>query len=207
MARKELAILNAGDLRNELAREEAKYRLRKTLLNIAGILMVIAAITTLVATRVLNLFQVNGSSMAPTLAEGDFVVLLQTKKVEPGDIIGFHYGGEVLLKRIIGSGGDLIEIDEDGTVSVNGRTADHKDVCRERDAALPQGRVRLFFRIELLRLSEYGTIYKTGNCQRRELFYEEKTNGMVPCRSVRTAAYRMRQLYESRQSPLSGRLL
>lgn len=121
MARKELAILNAGDLRNELAREEAKYRLRKTLLNIAGILMVIAAITTLVATRVLNLFQVNGSSMAPTLAEGDFVVLLQTKKVEPGDIIGFHYGGEVLLKRIIGSGGDLIEIDEDGTVSVNGR--------------------------------------------------------------------------------------
>ena len=55
MARKELAILNSGDLKEELAREEAKYRLRKTLLNIAGVLMVIAAITTLVATRVLKI--------------------------------------------------------------------------------------------------------------------------------------------------------
>lgn len=121
MARKELEILNSKDLREELAREEAKYRLRKTLLNIAGVLMVVAAITTLVATRILNLLQVNGSSMSPTLADGEYVILLQTKEVETGDIIGFHYGGEVLLKRIIGSGGDLIEIDPEGTVSVNGR--------------------------------------------------------------------------------------
>lgn len=121
MARKELEILNSKDLREELAREEAKYRLRKTLLNIAGVLMVVAAITTLVATRILNLLQVNGSSMSPTLADGECVILLQTKEVETGDIIGFHYGGEVLLKRIIGRGGDLIEIDPEGTVSVNGR--------------------------------------------------------------------------------------
>lgn len=121
MARKELEILNSKDLREELAREEAKYRLRKTLLNIAGVLMVVAAITTLVATRILNLLQVNGSSMSPTLADGEYVILLQTKEVETGDIIGFHYGGEVLLKRIIGSGGDLIEIDPEGIVSVNGQ--------------------------------------------------------------------------------------
>lgn len=121
MARKELEILNSKDLRKELAREEAKYRLRKTLLNIAGVLMVVAAITTLVATRILNLLQVNGTSMSPTLADGEYVILLQTKEVETGDIIGFHYGGEVLLKRIIGSGGDLIEIDQEGIVSVNGQ--------------------------------------------------------------------------------------
>lgn len=121
MARKELEILNSKDLREELAREEAKYRLRKTLLNIAGVLMVVAAITTLVATRILNLLQVNGSSMSPTLADGECVILLQTKEVETGDIIGFHYGGEVLLKRIMGSGGDLIEIDPEGIVSVNGQ--------------------------------------------------------------------------------------
>lgn len=121
MARKELEILNSKDLREELAREEAKYRLRKTLLNIAGVLMVVAAITTLVATRILNLLQVNGSSMSPTLADGECVILLQTKEVETGDIIGFHYGGEVLLKRIIGRGGDLIEIDPEGIVSVNGQ--------------------------------------------------------------------------------------
>lgn len=121
MARKELAILNSGDLKEELAREEARYRLRKTLLNIAGILMVIAAITTLVATRVLSLLQVNGSSMAPTLADGEVVILRQTKEVAAGDIIGFHYGGEVLLKRVIGRGGDSIEIDAEGRVFLNGK--------------------------------------------------------------------------------------
>ena len=120
MARKELAILNSGDLKEELAREEAKYRLRKTLLNIAGVLMVIAAITTLVATRVLSLLQVNGISMAPTLADGEVVILRQTKEVETGDIIGFHYGGAVLLKRVIGREGDSIEIDPEGKVFVNG---------------------------------------------------------------------------------------
>ena len=121
MARKELAILNARDLREELAREEARYRLRKTLLNIAGALIIVAAVTTLVATRVLSLLQVNGSSMAPTLADRDMVILRQTKEVEAGDIIGFHYGGEVLLKRVIGCVGDSIEIDPEGTVFVNGR--------------------------------------------------------------------------------------
>jgi signal peptidase I, bacterial type len=121
MAREELEILNSKDLRAELAREEAKYRLRKTLLNVVGVLVVVAATTTLVATRVLSLLQVNGSSMAPTFADGEYVILLQTKDVETGDIIGFHYGGEVLLKRIIGGEGDFIEIDQDGTVSVNGR--------------------------------------------------------------------------------------
>lgn len=121
MAREELAILNSKDLREELAREEARYRLRKTLLNIAGVLVVVAAVTTLVATRVLSLLQVNGSSMDPTLADGDMVILRQTKEVNAGDIIGFHYGGEVLLKRVIGRGGDYIEIDRDGRVFVNSR--------------------------------------------------------------------------------------
>ena len=66
------------------------------------------------------LLQVNGSSMSPTLENGEMVVLLQTKRVETGDVIGFHYGGEVLIKRVIGCGGDLIEIDQEGNVSVNG---------------------------------------------------------------------------------------
>lgn len=121
MAREELEILNSRDLREELTREEAKHRLQRTVLNVVGVLVVVAATTTLVATRVLSLLQVNGSSMAPTFSDGEYVILLQTKDVKTGDIIGFHYGGEVLLKRIIGGEGDLIEIDQDGVVSVNGR--------------------------------------------------------------------------------------
>ena len=111
-------------LREELVREEARYSFRKTLWNIAVLLTAAAAVTALVTTRLFVLIQINGSSMAPTLVNGEIIFLRQTKKVEPGDMIGFYYGGRILLKRVIGSGGDQIEIDSEGNVYVNGGMID-----------------------------------------------------------------------------------
>ncbi len=111
-------------LRDELVREEARYSFRKTLWNIAVLLTAAAAVTALVTTRLFVLIQINGSSMAPTLVNGEIIFLRQTKKVEPGDMIGFYYGGRILLKRVIGSGGDQIEIDSEGNVYVNGGMID-----------------------------------------------------------------------------------
>lgn len=115
----ELKIPPIDLLRKELEREESRYNFRKTLLNIAGILIVIVAVTVLIATRLLILIRVNGVSMAPTLREGDVIFLSQTREVETGDIIGFYYGGKVLLKRVIAASGDYIEIDKEGNVYVN----------------------------------------------------------------------------------------
>ena len=111
-------------LGEELVREEARYSFRKTLWNIAVLLTAAAAVTALVTTRLFVLIQINGSSMAPTLVNGEIIFLRQTKKVEPGDMIGFYYGGRILLKRVIGSGGDQIEIDSEGNVYVNGGMID-----------------------------------------------------------------------------------
>ncbi len=111
-------------LREELVREEARYSFRKTLWNIAVLLTAAAAVTALVTTRLFVLIQINGSSMAPTLVNGEIIFLRQTKKVETGDMIGFYYGGRILLKRVIGSGGDQIEIDSEGNVYVNGGMID-----------------------------------------------------------------------------------
>ena len=111
-------------LREELVREEARYSFRKTLWNIAVLLTAAAAVTALGTTRLFVLIQINGSSMAPTLVNGEIIFLRQTKKVEPGDMIGFYYGGRILLKRVIGSGGDQIEIDSEGNVYVNGGMID-----------------------------------------------------------------------------------
>ena len=111
-------------LREELVREEARYSFRKTLWNIAVLLTAAAAVTALVTTRLFVLIQINGNSMAPTLVNGEIIFLRQTKKVGPGDSIGFYYGGRILLKRVIGSGGDQIEIDSEGNVYVNGGMID-----------------------------------------------------------------------------------
>lgn len=133
-----LEVPPINDLRMELAREEARYEFRKALLNIAGILAVAAAIAALVMTRILILLQVNGNSMAPALEDAEIVVLHQTKEVEPGDIIGFYYGGKILLKRVIGSAGDEIDMDGDGNIYVNGVILDEPYVSEKKQGKYDQ---------------------------------------------------------------------
>lgn len=117
---RETEIPSLNLLRAELERVEAEREFRRMVGTVAGILIVAAAIAALLATRLFMLLEVNGSSMMPTLEEKEIIALYQTKSVEKGDIIGFYYGGEVLLKRVIGCAGDYIEIDQEGNVFVNG---------------------------------------------------------------------------------------
>lgn len=117
-------IPSIEELQIELAREQLKHGFRKSLWNIAVVLIVAAAITALIATRLLVLIRIDGPSMEPTLASGEVVILYQTGKVKAGDVIGFYYGGRILLKRVIASGGDLIEIDGEGNVYVDGEKID-----------------------------------------------------------------------------------
>ena len=124
MDKEDMKIPSIELLREELGREEARYSFRKTLWNIAVLLIAAAAVTALVTTRLFVLIRINGNSMAPTLVNDEIIFLRQTKKVEAGDIIGFYYGGRILLKRAIGSGGDQIEIDSEGNVYVNGGMID-----------------------------------------------------------------------------------
>ncbi len=44
--------------------------------------------------------------------------------MKTGDLCGFYWQNKLLLKRIIGLPGDVIELDEDGVVTVNGQTLD-----------------------------------------------------------------------------------
>lgn len=119
MADEKMEIPSIELLRKELEREESRYHFRRAILTITGILVVAAAITALLATRLFVLLEINGASMAPTLNEGEIVILRQTKDIETGDLVGFYYGGKILLKRAIGSAGDYIDIDEEGNVYVN----------------------------------------------------------------------------------------
>ena len=61
-----------------------------------------------------------GSSMEPTLADEDIILLAKTNSFQTGELCGFYWQNKLLLKRIIGTPGDIIDIKEDGTVFVNG---------------------------------------------------------------------------------------
>lgn len=72
-----------------------------------------------------RIITVSGSSMVPTLYGGDHV-LVQSMFYQPkrGDIVvvdGYSAYGDPLIKRVIGVGGDVVDIDfAAGTVTVNG---------------------------------------------------------------------------------------
>ena len=68
---------------------------------------------------------VQGTSMYPTLDNGDQLLLLSFGYNEPerGDIVVLmadDFMDQPLVKRVIGIGGDVIDMDPSGTVTVNG---------------------------------------------------------------------------------------
>ena len=105
---------------DELIRVKYKLRYRKLLRNTLYSLLIVAAVSVLIATLFLPVLEIYGSSMNPTLANGDIVVSIKTNKLERGDICSLYYNNHLLVKRVIGLPGDYIEIDDAGNVFVNG---------------------------------------------------------------------------------------
>lgn len=116
----ERKIPTTRQLKEELLHERKKKEYRRTLRSTVYILLVVAAVSVLVATLFLPVLQVTGTSMEPTLETGQIVVAVKNVEFERGDVIAFYYNNKVLLKRVIGLPGDKIVIDADGNVSVNG---------------------------------------------------------------------------------------
>jgi len=116
----EKQLPSAAEVELELKRERYKTRYKRTLKSTVFALVTAAAAAVLVATLWLPVLQIFGASMTPTLEEGQIVVSVKARNMEPGDIIAFYYGNKVLVKRYIAGPGSWVDIQEDGTVSVDG---------------------------------------------------------------------------------------
>ncbi|NLT10392.1 MAG: signal peptidase I [Ruminococcus sp.] len=117
-------IPSSEQFERELKRLRRKQTFSRNLRNTVGAIIVLAALAVIISSAFLPVFRVTGSSMSPTLKNDDVVLCIRTSHYKRGDIVAFHYNNKVLLKRVIGLPGDIIEISEDGTVSVNGEVKD-----------------------------------------------------------------------------------
>ena len=106
-------------LEQEVQRVRYKRRYHRVLRSTVYTLITVAAVAVLVATLWLPVMQTYGSSMAPTLNNGEIIFSVKTNKMEQGDIIAFYYNNKILLKRVIANPGDWVDIKEDGTVFIN----------------------------------------------------------------------------------------
>lgn len=108
------------EVREELNRVRYQKKYRNTLKSTIYILVIVAAFAILVATLWLPVLEVYGSSMSPTLEEGNIVASVKSKEFNTGDVIAFYYNNKILVKRVIAGPGDWVDVEKDGTVIVNG---------------------------------------------------------------------------------------
>ena len=114
--------------KQQVETERKRYRRQKAYNKALGgtiyVLTIVAAVAVLIATLVLPVLQIEGTSMEPTLVNGDIVLLTKTTSFNRGELCGFSWNNKLLIKRVIGIPGDWIEIDMDGTVYLNGEQLD-----------------------------------------------------------------------------------
>ena len=108
-------------LEAELKRVKQQQRFIKTLRSTVATLIVVAASVVLISSLLLPILRIYGSSMTPTLVNGNIVVAVRNGLYNRGDVIAFYYNNKILVKRIVGLPGEWIDIDENGNVSVDGQ--------------------------------------------------------------------------------------
>ena len=113
-------IPEINELKAELSRVKYKTKYVNVLKSTIYTLVVVAAFAVLVATLWMPVLQIYGSSMTPTIDEGQIVISVKGKNFEQGDLVAFYIGNKLLVKRIIACPSDYVLVDENGTVFVNG---------------------------------------------------------------------------------------
>ena len=126
----EQILPTSQQLEEELNRAKYRKRYRNVLRSTIYTLITVAAIAVLVATLLLPVLQVYGSSMTPTLTDRDIVVTVKTSEFKSGDVVAFYYNNKILVKRVIAQAGEWVDITPEGDVYV-GKTKESMELLDE----------------------------------------------------------------------------
>ena len=118
--KKILTAPTTQQLESEIKRVRYKKQYRSVMKSTIYMLITVAAAAILVATLWLPVLQIYGSSMAPTMENGDIVVSVKSADFRQGDVVAFYYNNKILVKRVIAGPGQWVDITDDGSVYVNG---------------------------------------------------------------------------------------
>ena len=109
---------------NEEEKPDKKKQFQLNVYDFASIIMAAFIIITIIFTFVFRLVGVKGQSMESTLFENDWLITMEQKEYVYGDIVVItepNYFNEPLIKRVIATGGQIVDIDYgSSTVYVDG---------------------------------------------------------------------------------------
>lgn len=141
----------------EAAVKQGRYRRRlyRMIRTTIATLVTVAAVAVLVAVLLMPVLQIYGSSMAPSLSEGEYILTVKTGDMKTGDIVAFYYNNKVLVKRVIGQPGQWIDIDEEGNVYVDNVLID-ESYLPEGAKALGECNIQLPYQVPEARVFVMG---------------------------------------------------
>lgn len=118
---KKVNLHSVQELEQELSRVKYQENYLAVLRSTIFSLITVAAVAVLIAVLLLPVLQIYGSSMTPTLDEGNIVLSVKGNNFKTGDMIAFYYNNKILIKRVIAQPGQWVDMDENGSVYVDGK--------------------------------------------------------------------------------------
>jgi signal peptidase I len=112
---------------NENDSGEYKKRKRRTIFCFIRKLLVIVLAFWLIFHYVFGLFRVNGETMYPRIRDGDLILYYRlNQEYYLGDVVTFMCEGYRRVARVVAKEGDVVEIDENGQLLVNGNVQEEE---------------------------------------------------------------------------------
>jgi len=96
----------------------------KTMALIAGGALVLILVLINLFSFTFSVVQYYGDGMEPSLQNSQILLIRKSDgnaRVEEGDIVAFYYNNNVLVRRVICTGGSVLSIDDAGAVTVDGK--------------------------------------------------------------------------------------
>lgn len=122
--RKKISLPDRQAIEAEIRREKRQKARKRRLAAFIFSILTASSVAVLVAILWMPVLQIYGSSMYPTLREGEIVLSVKTSNIGQGDMVALKYGNKILVKRCIAVAGDWVDIDTEGNVFVNGDKID-----------------------------------------------------------------------------------
>lgn len=114
-----------------LERINYRERYRRTFIGTVASLIIIVAAAIIVSVVLMPVIRVSGVGMDPMYHDGDVLVLFNSRSYTSGQLCCVSWQNKLLIKRIIGMSGDIIDIDTDGNVYINDTPLDEPYVINK----------------------------------------------------------------------------
>ena len=103
------------------SRPNASGALWRSLLRLILRIVIITVIGIVIFTKVFLITQASGNGMFPSIRDGDLILAFRLERDHAkNDVVVYSVGGVERIGRIAASEGDIVTLDESGTLLVNG---------------------------------------------------------------------------------------